>query len=46
MEQLWAAERAITADYVDVKREDARELLLMIRCVLEGSERIPELPKF
>jgi hypothetical protein len=41
-EQLRAAERALTADYVDLKQADARELLAAVRDVVEG---LVERPK-
>jgi hypothetical protein len=45
-EQLRAAECALTTDYVDLKRADAREMLLAIASVLDGSAQIPTPPAF
>jgi hypothetical protein len=41
-EQLRAAERALTVDYVDLKQADARELLVTVRDVIDG---LVERPK-
>jgi hypothetical protein len=40
-EQVRAAERALTVDYVDLKRADAREMLTAMRRVLDGSAPRP-----
>lgn len=40
-DQLHAVEQTLTADYVDLKRADARELLITVRRVLDGTDPRP-----
>lgn len=43
---LKAVERALTVNYVDLKRADAREMLLEMARVLNGSVPVPKPPPF
>lgn len=43
---LLSTERSLTVDYIDLKRADAREMLVLIRKVLDGSEPRPPRVEF
>src|SRR4051794_4588081 len=45
-DQLVALECALTEDYVDLKRDDTRELLIAIRRILDGLSEAPEAVPF
>jgi hypothetical protein len=46
-EQAWSGvQRALTEGYVDIKRDDARELLETIKELIGQSPRIPSVPLF
>lgn len=45
-EKVGTAERALTTNYVDLKRADAREMLLTIAHVLDGSLQRPKATPF
>jgi hypothetical protein len=45
-DQLGAVEKALTEDYVDLKRADARELLIAIQRILDGHSGAPEAVPF
>ena len=46
LDQVIATERALTINYVDLKRADAQEMLMVLARVLDGSVQTPKPPQF